>query len=144
MCDICSKSSYSSCHYQLIVKDITPSSGSSRRGKKEKSDKVLLSEFENPKLALFAKCCTRLATCSVNMCPEDALFSWPTFTEEFERLMMEGRCPDFVGSLDKINAGDGEQRDKLVRFVSAIPEIDALFIGHQPGKDELWLFCCTF
>lgn len=108
--------------FQLIIKDITSYAGSNCKGKKDKrSDKVLLSEFENPKLALFAKCCARLATCLVTMCPEDALFSWPTFTEEFERLVKEGRRPDFVASLEKIN-DDSEHRDKLVRFVSDIPK----------------------
>jgi len=51
------------------------------------------------------------------MCPEDPLYSWPTFTEEFERLVKEGRCLDLVESLEQIN-GDPEGRDKLVRFVS--------------------------
>jgi len=51
------------------------------------------------------------------MCPEDPLYSWPTFTEEFERLVKEGRCLDFVESLEQTN-GDPEGRDKLVRFVS--------------------------
>ena len=54
------------------------------------------------------------------MCPEDPLYSWPTFMEEFERLVKEGRRPDFVGLLEQIN-GDPESRDKLVRFVSDTP-----------------------
>ena len=58
--------------------------------------------------------------CLVTMCPEDPLYSWPTFTEEFERLVKEGRRPDFVESLEQIN-GDPESRDKLVRFVSDTP-----------------------
>lgn len=51
------------------------------------------------------------------MCPEDPLFSWPIFTEEFEGLVREGRRPDFVASLTQIN-DDPEYRDKLIRFVS--------------------------
>lgn len=53
------------------------------------------------------------------MCPEDPLFSWPTFTEEFEELVRAGRCPDFVPALKQIN-DDAEYRDKLVRFVHEI------------------------
>lgn len=55
----------------------------------------------------------------VTMCPEDPLFSWPIFTEELEGLVREGRCPDFVPSLEQIN-NDPECRDKLIRFVGAI------------------------
>lgn len=51
------------------------------------------------------------------MCPEDPLFSWPTFTEEFEGLVREGRRPDFVSSLKQIN-DDPDRMDRLVRFVS--------------------------
>lgn len=51
------------------------------------------------------------------MCPEDQLFSWPTFTEEFEGLVKEGRRPDFVALLKQIN-DDPELREKLIRFVS--------------------------
>ncbi|KAE9384479.1 hypothetical protein BT96DRAFT_1098130, partial [Gymnopus androsaceus JB14] len=95
--------------------DVTNASGSKPRVNKEGSHKVLLSEFENRKLALFAKCCARKATCLVAMCPEDPLYSWPTFTEEFERLVKEGRCLDFVESLEQIN-GDPEGRDKLMNY----------------------------
>lgn len=104
--------------FQVIIQDITSSSGAPTNVNKERnSGKVLLSEFDNRKLALFAKRCARAATCLVSMCPEDPLFSWPTFTEEFEALVTEGRRPDFVVSLKQIN-DDPEHRDKLVRFVS--------------------------
>lgn len=86
------------------------------RNKEKNSPKVLLSEFENRKLALFAKRCARAATCLVTMCPEDPLYSWPIFMEEIEGLVREGRCPDFMASLKCIN-DDPDCRDKLVRFV---------------------------
>ncbi|KAE9388865.1 hypothetical protein BT96DRAFT_1003807 [Gymnopus androsaceus JB14] len=78
--------------------DVTNASGSKPKVKKEGNPhKVLLSGFENRKLALFA--------------------NWPTFMEEFERLVKEGRCLDFVELLEQIN-GDPEGRDKLVRFMN--------------------------
>lgn len=102
-----------------MVEDVNlPNSQRSKSGKdRGLSSKVLLSEFANPKLARLAKRCARMATCTVNMCPEDPLFSWPTFTDEIERLVKEGRGSDLVESLKTVN-DDPEGRDKLVKFVS--------------------------
>lgn len=72
------------------------------------------------------------------MCPEDTLFSWSTFTEEFERLVKEGRRPDFVASLEKIN-DDSELRDKLVRFVSDISKNIALLILSTNLASVRWI-----
>ena len=86
--------------------------------KRERStNKVLVMDFKNHKLAIFAKHCTQMATCIVNMCPDDPLFSWPVFTEEIERLVDKGRGDNFVASLEEINR-DLESRDRLIRFVS--------------------------
>lgn len=103
--------------FQLIVQDITSLGATLKVNKERNSGKVLLSKFDNRKLALIAKRCARAATCLVSMCPEDPLFSWPIFTEEFEELVREGRRPDFVASLKQIN-DDPEHRDKLIRFVN--------------------------
>ena len=79
--------------------------------------KILVSDFEDQKLAIFAKRCARMATCIVHMCPENSLFCWPTFTQELERLGNEGRADQLLKSLAMINK-DLEVRDQLVRFVS--------------------------
>jgi hypothetical protein len=92
------------------------------------ANKVLLNEFKNRKLAVFAKRCTRMAVCLVDMCPEDPLFSWPTLTEEMERLVSEGRGKDFIDSLSKME--EAEDRDRLVRFASNLPNL--LIFGIDP------------
>lgn len=131
--------------FQLIIQDITNSLGSDPKLRKKKNSlKVLLSDFENQKLALFAKRCAQVATCLITMCPEDPLFSWPTFTEEIEVLVKEGRCPDFVASLEQINS-DPESRDKLVRFVSdnsKYPHVYDFILTH-PCLDQMNYGCCA-
>ena len=93
---------------------------SQKKMKKVGNYKVLLSTFENQKLAIFAKHCARVAACIHNMCPEDKLGCWGTFTEELEILENEGRgrAQDFLASLDKMK-DDPETTDQLLRFVSA-------------------------
>lgn len=81
------------------------------------TSKVLISSFSSPKLAIFAKRCTRMATCIVNMCPEDPLFSWSTLKEEMKRLVEEGRGEEFVKDLAEINK-DPNLSNRLVHFVS--------------------------
>jgi hypothetical protein len=105
--------------FQLIVDDVTTSSNSKSKSEKggSRAQKILVSDFENTKLAVFAKRCARMATCIDNMCPEDNLFAWPIFTEEMERLNNEGRADQFLASLAEINE-DPNVRDNLVRFVS--------------------------
>lgn len=129
---------------QLIIQDITTSSSSStpKINKGGKSLKALLSEFENRKLALFAKRCVRAATCLVTMCPEDPLFGWPIFTEEVEGLVKEGRCPDFVASLKQIN-NDPECRDKLVRFVSGTAIFRPCVYSNLISLYEMNYGCCA-
>ena len=84
---------------------------------KVSSGKVLLSHFKNQKLALFAKCCARVAACIDNMCPEDKLACWPTFKEELDCLENKVRAKEFQDSLDEIN-DNPDTRDQLLRFVS--------------------------
>ena len=102
-----------------MVEDVTPGFKSKQKtGKRANgTSKVLLSSFSKPKLAIFAKRCTRMATCIVNMCPEDPLFSWSTLKEEIERLVEEGRGEEFVKDLAEIDT-DRSLSDRLVRFVS--------------------------
>lgn len=102
---------------KLVVEDVTSSFKSKQRKRNGNCSKALASDFSNPRLAVFAKRCTRMATCIVDMCPQDPLFSWPTFTEEIERLVNEGRGQDFVEALANISE-DPNLRDHLVRFVS--------------------------
>lgn len=79
--------------------------------------KILLSDFIDEKLAIFGKHCARMAVCTVNMCPEDPFFCWPTFSEEIERLGNEGRAGKFLKSLEEINR-DPDVQEQFVRFVS--------------------------
>lgn len=101
-----------------MIHDVVPRFESKKKGKTGNSaNKVLVSDFSNPKLAIFAKRCARMATCIVDMCPQDTLFSWPTLKEEMERLVEEGRGDEFIKDLAEINK-DPNLRDRLVRFVS--------------------------
>jgi hypothetical protein len=104
---------------QLLIEDVTPDLMSKRtKGKNGNgASKVLVSDFNNPKLAIFAKRCARMATCIVNMCPGDPHFSWPTLKEEVERLVQEGRGDEFINDLAEMSK-DVKLRDQLVRFVS--------------------------
>ena len=86
---------------QLVVKNVA-TSFRSRPKRTMDSSKILLSMFRDHRLATFAKCCTRVATCLVNMCPEDKMFSWPTFIEEIG-IVDEGKGDKFVASLAEIN-----------------------------------------
>ena len=89
--------------------------------------KALVADFDDPQLAIFAKRCARMATCLVNMCPEDPLFGWPTLTEEMERLVSEGRGDEFLQSLDKMKALP-KARDQLIRFVGKFPSRSSSFL----------------
>ena len=104
-----------------MVEDVTPLSKVTQKAQRKgsSSNKVLTSDFENSELAILAKRCARMATCVVNMCPQDPLFSWPIFTEEIKRLVLvdQGRGDALVTSLAEINK-DPEAKDQLVRFVS--------------------------
>ncbi|KIK49781.1 hypothetical protein GYMLUDRAFT_253574 [Collybiopsis luxurians FD-317 M1] len=96
----------------MTVEDVTPHAGP-KKVKSNLSNKVLLSEFADPKLALFAKRCARAATCIINMCPEDPSFCMPVFLEEMDRLRAEGRAEQLLESLAKIDK-DPDTRDPIV------------------------------
>ena len=102
-----------------MVEDVTPLSKVTQKAQRKgsSSNKVLTSDFENSKLAILAKCCAQMATCVVNMYPQDPLFSWPIFMEEIKRLVDQGRGDALVTSLAEINK-DPEVKNQLVRFVS--------------------------
>ncbi|KAE9384518.1 hypothetical protein BT96DRAFT_950510 [Gymnopus androsaceus JB14] len=88
---------------------------------KPKQDSVLVQQLHREKCIpiplIIMIVVLRWQLCTVNMCPEDPLFSWPTFTDEIERLVKEGRGADLVESLKTVN-DDPEGRDKLVKFVN--------------------------
>ena len=102
----------------------------STKANKVGSGKVLLTEFKDQKFALFAKRCAREATGTVNMCPEDHLFCWPTFKEEMKRLNDEGRAGAFLNSLAELK-GDPDARDCLLRFVSPTIQSRHLILAHS-------------
>lgn len=106
-------------YYKLNVLDITEHSESNLKSEKKRSssNKVLLSNFKSPRLALFAKRCARMATCMINLCPDDKLFCWPVFKEEIDRLASEGRGDALVATLAEVNK-EPEMRDQLLHFVS--------------------------
>jgi len=81
-----------------------------------KTGKILLKAFDYPPLALFAKRCCRMATCIVDMYPENPHFAWDTFSAELKRLSDEGRGHDMLEALKEI-AQDGDKKDDLIRFV---------------------------
>ncbi|KIK58860.1 hypothetical protein GYMLUDRAFT_60411 [Collybiopsis luxurians FD-317 M1] len=56
------------------VQDISQN-GKSKKKRTDKggSSKILLSDFKDSKLTLFAKHCAQVSACVVNMCPEDPL-----------------------------------------------------------------------
>jgi hypothetical protein len=58
-----------------------------------------------------------MATCTVNMFPEDPFFCWEVFDAELAKLLKEGRGDDMIAALTTI-AADGQKRDDLVHFVS--------------------------
>ncbi|KIK60607.1 hypothetical protein GYMLUDRAFT_244179 [Collybiopsis luxurians FD-317 M1] len=116
---------------ELIVEDITPShSKQTQHSRGRGSCKILVSDFKDPKLAIFAKRCVRLATCTVQMCPDDPLFSWPTFTEEMEMLGNEGRADRFLQSLAEINKNI-DVRDQFLRFMGYGISAICLDIGRE-------------
>jgi hypothetical protein len=107
-----------------MIEDLTPKvktfkkrKDSSEDSHKDSNSKVKLSEFLDAKLPLFAKRCARMATCIVDLCPEEKLFSWPVFTEEIHRLGEEGRADSFLEYLDEIKE-DPDTRDRFLTFVS--------------------------
>jgi len=79
--------------------------------------KILKTDFAYPPLALFAKRCCRMATCIIDMYPENPHFSWKTFSNELERLTDEGRGTDMLEALMAI-ADNGDKKDELIRFVN--------------------------
>lgn len=103
--------------YQLQVENVTPSSKSKRTSIRNGTSKVLLTDFENTKLAIFAKRSARMSACIDNMFPEETIKCWSTFEEEMERLSEEGRAQSFLESLDNMS-NDPDARDQLLRFVS--------------------------
>lgn len=99
-----------------MIEDLTPKVKTLKK-RNDSNSKVKLSEFLDAKLPLFAKRCARMATCIVDLCPEEKLFSWPVFTEEIHRLGEEGRADSFLEYLDEIKE-DPDTRDRFLTFVS--------------------------
>ncbi|KAF5380310.1 hypothetical protein D9757_007981 [Collybiopsis confluens] len=106
----------------LRVEDV-PSKAQSQKKVKGGSQKILVSDFSNRKLAVFAKRCARAATCVVNMFPEDPTFCWEILTEEIQLLAAEGRAESFLESLQEISY-NVDERDLFLRFMSyGVPAI---------------------
>lgn len=57
-----------------------------------------------------------MATCVVDMFPDNAMFAFDMFFDQVKELQAEGRASHYIAALDCINA-DPEKRDDLVRFV---------------------------
>ncbi|KAJ3727854.1 hypothetical protein C8R42DRAFT_638949 [Lentinula raphanica] len=80
------------------------------------SSKIRASDFDNPRLAIFAKRTTRMATCLVNLCPEDSTFMWSMFKEELAKLIAERRGVGYLSSLRKIESNP-ETLDEFRKFM---------------------------
>ncbi|KIK50410.1 hypothetical protein GYMLUDRAFT_65282 [Collybiopsis luxurians FD-317 M1] len=70
------------------IEDVSENMKSQTKTSKVGNGKVLLSQFKDEKLALFAKHCAQVAACVDNMCPKDKLACWSTFKEEVDCLEM--------------------------------------------------------
>jgi len=58
-----------------------------------------------------------MATCLIDMFPEDPHFAWTTFSAELKKIVDEGKGKNLLEALTAI-AEDGEKKDELIRFVS--------------------------
>jgi hypothetical protein len=63
-----------------------------------------------------------MATCLINMFPENAQFAWDTFTEELKMLSDE----DMVAALSAISK-NARQRQKLLTFVRLLFMVISFF-----------------
>jgi hypothetical protein len=122
-----------------VVEEVTSRAKLSRRKSNTHTQKVLESHFKNQKLAKLAKQCTRMATCVVNLCPEDSLFCWPIFEDEVKRFEEEGRAKGFLESLAEIN-GNPDARDQLLRLVNVLARQTYLFTDTY-FPDGIWCMC---
>ena len=57
-----------------------------------------------------------MATCVVDMFPENAFFAWDTFTDQFQQVVDEGRGKEMIEAL-KVVVDNGDKKDELIRFV---------------------------
>ncbi|KIK57125.1 hypothetical protein GYMLUDRAFT_247378 [Collybiopsis luxurians FD-317 M1] len=130
---------------QLIVEDVSTQS-KKQDEKKGVSYKVLTTDFALPKLALFAKWCTWMAACIVDMYPAENLFAMPILAAELQWQVKEGQGKKLHKALNAI-VGDVEKMDKLTHFMVG-PEIippqtynytslNALALKANSGEDEL-------
>ncbi|KAF5361222.1 hypothetical protein D9757_013234 [Collybiopsis confluens] len=101
----------------LLTQDVTQNISPKKLKQGAGSQKILKTDFEYIPLALFAKRCTRLATCIINMFPEDPNFAVDLFSSELVRLSEEGRGDEMIAALDKVSKNVCT-RDRLLRFMS--------------------------
>ena len=101
----------------MVVEDTTqPLKRNHKHKFQGTGNKILLSDFAYPPLALFAKQCCQMATCIVDMFPENAFFAWNTFTDQFQQVVDEGRGKEMIEAL-KVVVDDGDKKDELIHFV---------------------------
>ena len=123
----------------MVVEDTTqPLKRNHKHKFRGTGNKILLGDFAYPPLALFAKRCCRMATCVVDMFPENAFFAWDTFTDQFQQVVDEGRGKEMIEAL-KVVVDDGDKKDELIRFVRFFFRTLSLLLCLP--LDELW-FCC--
>jgi hypothetical protein len=125
--------------FQVVIEDVSKPLIEASRKRKGSARKIVQEDFDYPPVAILAKRCARMATCIIEMFPEEPLFAWELFSNEIAKHAQEGRGDEMVKALSAI-AADGNKRDELIRFVSF------LFFGfHSLGNltstsDELWAF----
>lgn len=101
----------------MMVRDVTTRKTRKPAKQKQtrKADKVLVTDFKVEELALLAKRCARMATCTINMFPDNKLFAWGLFSDTLKVMAADGSADDMARYLLKITRTP--KRQQLITFV---------------------------
>ncbi|KAF5343200.1 hypothetical protein D9757_015000 [Collybiopsis confluens] len=114
----------------IVVEDVTKIRRKPTTQKRGRREKVVIKDFQNEELALLAKRCARMATCTINMFPDNKLFAWDLFSRTLKSMAAEGNAIEMVKYLHKITLGkDSHKRQDLVTFMNYGPTSIRFDIG---------------
>ncbi|KAF5388791.1 hypothetical protein D9757_005570 [Collybiopsis confluens] len=85
---------------QMNIDDVTtPVAATNSRRVRARKTKILETDFPDPRLPRFAKRCTRMATCILDLFPTDRMFSWQLFSDELQKIISDGLGDDLSDAL---------------------------------------------
>ncbi|KAF5345722.1 hypothetical protein D9757_014963 [Collybiopsis confluens] len=84
----------------MNIDDVTtPVAATNSRRVRARKTKILETDFPDPRLPRFAKRCTRMATCILDLFPTDRMFSWQLFSDELQKIISDGLGDDLSEAL---------------------------------------------